>query len=367
LKGKEGEDVRVTVARAGEPELVEYTLKRAIIHMQSVLGDSRKPDDTWRFTLDEDPQLGYIRVTQFGHETLDELKRALEQCKEAGVRGLILDLRNNPGGLLTSATDICDLFLEKGLTVVQTVNRQGKEIERFRANGNAPYPSLPLAILVNGNSASAAEIVSACLQDNHRAVIVGERTFGKGTVQSPFKLNDDSILKLTIYEYRSPLGRNIHRREDAKDTDVWGVSPDPGYDVPLTPEAEIAIAMRRRERDVVRRGKPKPDASATADGNARTSATATPSGTVTPSGIGRPTPTASATSSGAKLPAPTASPTSSAKPSGTGSPAAQGAAGGKGEGGAADAESEPEIPADDPQLRRAIEHFKAKPTAVRAA
>jgi carboxyl-terminal processing protease len=357
LKGKEGEDVRVTVARAGEPELVEYTLKRAIIHVQSVLGDSRKADDSWRFTLDEDPSLGYIRVTQFGHETLEELKRALSQCKEAGVKGLILDLRNNPGGLLTTATDICDLFLDKGV-IVKTVNREGKDIDRYEANGNAPYASLPLAIIVNGNSASAAEIVSACLQDNHRAVIVGERTFGKGTVQSPFKLNDDSILKLTIYEYRSPLGRNIHRREDAKETDEWGVSPDAGYAVPLTPEAEIAILMRRRERDIVRRGKPKPEATATAvtaTPTATAPTTATPTPTGTPSGTARPAPTATPSAT------PAGSPTPTAKPAATGKPEQEASKSGEA------AKPAPEIPADDPQLRRAIEYFREKPAAIRAA
>jgi carboxyl-terminal processing protease len=372
LQGKAGDEVRLTVTHPDDPDQVEYAITREIINVQSVLGDSRNADDSWRFTLEEDPTIGYIRISQFGARTATELDEALAQCQTAGVRGLIIDLRNNPGGLLTQATEVCDKFLRSGV-IVTTVNRDKETIEQYEATGQAKYPTMPLAIIVNGHSASAAEIVAACLQDHQRAVVIGERTYGKGTVQSPFALEDGkSILKLTIAEYLSPQGRNIHKHEGAKDTDVWGVSPKPEHEVKLSPEAEIAIAVRRRDRDVVRRPKPKgpssgnpssgiPTASSTSSPSATPSATAKPTATANRTVTTKPsgTPSASATASPSGTRKPAATPTATGKPS-------DAKKGGE-EPGEDKTEPAAEIPDNDPQLERAIEYFQAKPSTVRAA
>jgi len=287
LRGKPGEPVRLTVLHRGDDEPVEIEIKRAIISVASVLGDRHLPDGSWDFTLEADPTIGYIRISHFGEKTVDELKKALEQCREKQVRGLILDLRDNPGGLLTAANDVCDLFVKQGM-IVEIRERHDHVRERYEASGSAPYPDLPLAVLVNGDSASASEIVAACLQDNNRAVIIGTRTYGKGTVQTPIVLEGGrSMLRLTIASYWRPSGRNINRKPKAKEDEVWGVDPSSGYQVKLDDKAELAKFTYRRERDVVHRPgekpAPKPSATATPSGTAKPTGTATPTGTPTPS------------------------------------------------------------------------------------
>lgn len=251
IQGKPGEIVRLTIVREGEatPRVIE--LRRAVIKVNSVLGDRRLPDGTWSYVLAEAPDIGYIRITQFGEKTADELPKALQQLRAEHVRGLILDLRNNPGGLLESAIEVCDQFVSQG-TIVKTKDRNGIVTKLYEATGKAQYVDWPIAVLVNGSSASAAEIVAACLQDHDRAVIIGERTFGKGTVQSPIDLEGGkSMLRLTIAGFWRPSDRNIHRTEDAKETDVWGVSPSLGYEVKLDDQRIVDLAQQRRRRDVL--------------------------------------------------------------------------------------------------------------------
>lgn len=276
LKGKPDEMVRITVERPGLEKPLVLNLKRAVINVNSVLGDVRRPDGSWEFTLASDPTIGYIRITQFGKKTIDELKVALEKCKQENIRGLILDLRNNPGGLLDAARDVCDLFVKEGV-IVTIRDRNRNERERHEATGAAPYTDWPMAVIVNHHSASAAEIVSACLQDHARAIVVGQRTWGKGTVQSPFELEDGrSMLRLTIASYWRPSGRNIHRAETDKETDPWGVSPDAGYEVKLDDAQTAALESQRRSRDVVHRpgeavsAAAKPQAAATPTASAPT-------------------------------------------------------------------------------------------------
>src|SRR5581483_9380502 len=168
---------------------------RAIIDVPSILGDSRKPDDTWDFMYDKDRKIAYIRITSFIQNTTEELKKALQDLKAQGMRGLVLDLRDNPGGLLSAAVEVSDLFVGDGL-IVSTKGRN-TVTKTYEAQKDATFEEFPLVVLVNQNSASAAEIVSACLQDHKRAKVVGQRTYGKGSVQNIIELEDgNSVLKL---------------------------------------------------------------------------------------------------------------------------------------------------------------------------
>jgi carboxyl-terminal processing protease len=253
LKGDAGSQVKLTVVHPdGKRE--SLTIVREMIHVETVLGDHRKPDDSWDFMLDTARQIGYIRLSAFSRDTAEDLRRAVKGLQAAGLKGLVIDLRFNPGGLLTAAVDVSDLFVSEG----KIVSTQGRNVpERsWEAKADGTFAGFPMAVLVNRYSASASEIVSACLQDHKRAVVVGERTWGKGSVQNVVELEGGrSALKLTTASYQRPNGHNIHRFPDAKESDEWGVVPDAGYEVKLT-DAEMTDLVRdRRERDIVA-GKP---------------------------------------------------------------------------------------------------------------
>jgi len=251
LRGMPGEAVRLTVLHEGESEPVELSIRRAIINVDTVLGDVRRADGTWDFVLQAAPQFGYIRITHFGEKTTDEVHHALAELRSTGVKGLIIDLRGNPGGLLKSANDLCNQFLSSGV-IVTTQDRDRRIIEKYEADGTAAYTDWPIAVLIDDNSASASEIVAACLQDHDRAVIVGQRSYGKGTVQTPIELEGgQSILRLTIAGFWRPNDKNIHRKDLAKETDEWGVSPTPGYEVKPDDDLAVAIAKQRRRRDAL--------------------------------------------------------------------------------------------------------------------
>ncbi|NMC19409.1 MAG: S41 family peptidase [Thermogutta sp.] len=245
VRGLPGSQVVLTVQSRGETEPRRVTLTREIIQGETVLGDTRNADGTWNYTLRERPDIGFIRIDTFADETDDRLREVLRQLMEKGVRGIILDLRSDPGGRLDVAVEVCDAFLRSGV-IVTTQTRTGVVKERFAASGKAVCPDTPLAVLINRYSASASEIVAACLQDHGRAVIVGERSFGKGTVQELLDMEPGlGRLKLTTASYRRPSGKNIHRSVRARPEDDWGVRPDPGYEVPLDEkEVELQILAR---------------------------------------------------------------------------------------------------------------------------
>lgn len=248
LKGEAGTSVTITVYHPGTKESEKVTLKREVVHVSTILGDTHKPDDAWEYMLDNDSKLGYIRMTSFSRETTEELKKALEELKSRKMRGLILDLRNNPGGLLTAAVDISDLFVADG-KIVSTKGRNTPE-RVWEAKKDGKYEDFPMAVLVNHYSASASEILAACLQDNKRAVVIGERTWGKGSVQNVIELEDGkSALKLTTASYQRPNGHNIHRFPDSKDSDEWGVKPNDDYEVKLTDGELTKLLDQRRRRD----------------------------------------------------------------------------------------------------------------------
>lgn len=256
LKGKPGTEVKMAVVHPGKREKVEVVIGREVIHIDTVLGDRRKEDDSWDFMLDPQQHLGYVRVTAFSRDTAEkELPPVLEQLRADGMRGLILDLRFNPGGLLTSAIEASDLFISEG-RIVSTKGRNSPE-RAWDAKKEGTFEGFAMVVLVNRYSASASEIVSACLQDHKRAVIMGEQTWGKGNVQNVIELEGGkSLLKLTTASYRRPSGRNIHRIRGNNDQQQWGVSPDEGFELKLSDEEMDKLVVYRRQRDVIR---PKPD------------------------------------------------------------------------------------------------------------
>jgi carboxyl-terminal processing protease len=264
MKGLVGTKVKLKVLHAGamEPEAIE--LERENIRVETVLGDTRNADDAWRWLVDQEQGIGYVRVTGFGRHTAEDLQRALKQLADQNVRGLILDLRFNPGGLLSSAIEVSDLFVATG----RIVSTEGRNVEprSWDAQEKGTFAGFPMAVLVNRYSASASEIVAACLQDHDRAVIIGERTWGKGSVQNVIEMEGGaSALKLTTAGYHRPNGKNIHKFPGAKDSDDWGVNPNSGFEVKLSgKEMTQLMEQQRRAKDIVRKsnGEAKPEAAA---------------------------------------------------------------------------------------------------------
>lgn len=256
MRGKPGTPVRLLIGHIGEEEPVEYTVNRAIIPIESVMGDTHAADGSWNYFLENHPRISYIRVTTFGEHTVDELRKALTPLN-GKTDALILDLRNNAGGLLGAAVETCDMFIDDshyGGRIVSTIGRDGVTKSEYPASdATAIDRQIPMVVLVNRFSASASEIVAACLQDHQRAVVIGERTWGKGSVQNVIHLEQGrSALKLTTATYWRPSGQNIHRKKDAPETEQWGVRPDEGFEVKLTDEEFEQVFTARRRRDVIR-------------------------------------------------------------------------------------------------------------------
>jgi carboxyl-terminal processing protease len=258
IQGEPGEKVTLTVLHEGTKEPTDIEIVRAIIQVQAVMGDHRKTDDpkAWDFSIDKENKIGYIRLTGFSETSAKEMKEAVTQLQKQGLRGLVIDLRNNPGGLLRAAVEISNLFISDG-KIVSTKGRNHKD-EVYEAKPSSTIlaaEQCPIAILINRYSASASEILSACLQDHNRAVIIGERSYGKGSVQNVIEMKEGgetAALKLTTASYWRPSGKNIHRFPDAKDTDEWGVKPNDGYEIKLTDEERLEYMLDRTQRDVVR-------------------------------------------------------------------------------------------------------------------
>ena len=228
LRGEPGSTVSLTVERPSTGTTKTFTLQRAVIQMDMVKDINGKK----QFPVD-DNRIGYVRITQFGEKTGDELESALTKLKRQNMKGLVLDLRWNPGGLLDQAVVVCQKFLPRGQLVVSTEGR--RMVEKYFARGDGDeLKNVPIVVLANLGSASAAEIVTGCLQDLHRAVVLGEKTFGKGSVQTIFPLDDGSALKLTIAKYYTPSHKVIHEQ---------GITPD--ILVPVSDSEEAALLLKR--------------------------------------------------------------------------------------------------------------------------
>jgi carboxyl-terminal processing protease len=269
IRGKVGEEVTLTVQRIGSNQPLEIgPIERETIRVPSVLGDTRDREGRWILFLEDSPRIAYIRIATFGQHTAEELDEALEKISERGFDGLILDVRNNPGGYLNAAIHTVDRFLESG-TIVTTRGRDQEIRDRYEATSPGTYDGFPVVVLANRYSASASEIIAASLQDHKRAVVVGERTYGKGTVQNVIPIaGGQSDLKLTTAYYWRPSGKKIHRRPDSSQKDgrepesaEWGVSPNEGFEIKLSDEEFKQLLEWRSARDH-RNGKPSSETNA---------------------------------------------------------------------------------------------------------
>ena len=232
MRGEKVTKITISVKREGEFKLLSFTIIRDTIRIRSV-----------RYRALED-QYVYLRVAQFQQRTNQDLRKALQDLKEkeGGIKGLVLDLRNNPGGLLTQAVEVTDLFLDSGL-IVYTEGRLEHQRQKFFAHKRASWTEFPMVVLVNGGSASASEIVAGAMQDHKRAIILGTKTFGKGSVQTILPLDDHSALRLTTARYFTPKGRSIQAK---------GIVPDIVMENPPRREAKVEKPRSRVREENLR-------------------------------------------------------------------------------------------------------------------
>jgi carboxyl-terminal processing protease len=234
LKGKPGESVTLQILRPASKEVRDFTMVRAEIKVDSV-----KEAHIIDPALTGPYKIGYVRIIQFNEPTAEDLGHRLDELQAQGMQALVLDLRNNPGGLLNSAVDVCGQFLPPNTMVVYTQGSKASSIRRYTTPFNAkPRGDFPIAVLINSGSASGAEIVAGALKDLNRAILVGETTFGKGSVQSVIQLPDGAAVRLTVAKYYTPSKQVIHRH---------GVTPT--IRATLTLEEERALAARRNDID----------------------------------------------------------------------------------------------------------------------
>ena len=233
LRGEAGEKVTLTILRPSTNDIKEFTIARAVIKVPSVVDAGLLPT-----SRTAGRKIGYLRLTQFNEPTARELAEALDKLDKQGIEALVVDLRFNPGGLLTSAVDVCSVFVPPNTRIVSTEGRMGsREYSTHSMPGGVR--KYPVAILINGSSASGSEIVAGALKDLHRAILVGETTFGKGSVQSVISLPDGSAMRFTTAKYYTPSRTPIHEH---------GVAPD--IRIALTIEEEARIYRSRQRRDM---------------------------------------------------------------------------------------------------------------------
>jgi carboxyl-terminal processing protease len=225
IRGKPGSDVTLTMYRAATDKEIDFKLKREKILLDSVRNGSLRSDG-----------IGYLQITQFSEHTGEEFADTIDQMEKQGMKALVIDLRNNPGGLLDAAIEVCSEFFDHDELVVYTQGRTADSRQDFRADGKHPRRTYPIAILVNGGTASAAEIVSGAMKDTKRAVIVGERTFGKGSVQSVIELQNGEGLRLTTARYYTPSGITIHER---------GIAPQVEVEISADDESKLRLQQSR--------------------------------------------------------------------------------------------------------------------------
>lgn len=256
VKGPRDTTVTLTV-RHVDGQVADLTMKRDDIVMPTVKGMHRlvsaKPsdEDQWDFWVNDSPKIAYVRITQFTSETSGSLKKAMDKLMAGHMQGLILDLRFNPGGRLEQAKDIVNLFVKEG--VIVKVKGRNRPEEVTYAKKDSALRDFPMVVMVNEQSASAAEIVSGSLKDNKRALVIGTRSFGKGSVQELIPMEDNGgELKLTVAYYYLPSGRLVHRKKDASD---WGVEPQ--LNVPMDENQEKALLQYQIAVDVMN-GRVKP-------------------------------------------------------------------------------------------------------------
>lgn len=248
ITGPEGTEVNLTIIRPGVDDPIEFTIVRRKIELESIKGWAHREEGGWDYWVDREAGIGYIRMSQFLRQTATDMDLAVAQLRSEGdLNGLIIDLRFNPGGLLSTAVEVVDRFIDGG-RIVSTVDGTGRMTSSQNAHRRNTYPAdLPVVLLINRGSASASEIVSGALQDYGRAFIIGENSYGKGSVQDIFPLGrQEAYFKCTTQHYQLPMGRIIHRTDDAE---VWGIQPD--LAVRMTTKEIGDWLEARRDADVI--------------------------------------------------------------------------------------------------------------------
>ncbi len=250
IKGPNGSTVNITV-RHPDGSVADLSMTRQEIVVPTIKGLRRGQDNAWNYWASEQPKIGYVRITQFTSDTFKKLKGVMDVLMGQGLQGLILDLRFNPGGQLDQAQQVVDMFVKDG--VIVRVKGRNRPEQVFRASAKGTLPDFPMVVLVNEHSASASEIVSGSLKDNQRAIVVGTRSYGKGSVQEVVPLGEnEGELKITVAYYYLPSGRLVHRKKDSKD---WGV--DPQIVVPIDSKLEEQLFKEESDLDVLHGPLPK--------------------------------------------------------------------------------------------------------------
>jgi carboxyl-terminal processing protease len=246
ITGPKGTNVTLGILHPWNQKTRQVALTRDTIVIQTVKGYKMDGENNWQYFIDPANKIAYVRITSFTDSTPQELTDALETITRQGGRGLILDLRFNPGGTLKAAVETVDLFIDKGV-IVSTRGRSVEPWQKSASPSDTKFRDLPIIVLINNYSASAAEIVSGALKDYHRAWLIGERSFGKGSVQNVLPSSDDSYkLKITTAHYYLPSGKCIHRKPDSKE---WGV--DPNLKLELTPNEIKDVIDLQRDAEIV--------------------------------------------------------------------------------------------------------------------
>jgi C-terminal peptidase prc len=253
IVGKPGTKVRVSFEREGVKDPIEFEITRASIVTESLFGVKRKADDSWDFMLDNDKKIGYARIGSFTDTTHKELRKAIDTLKSQGMKSFILDLRFCPGGKLNTALEIGDMFIDDEM-IVGIRYRKGPELKQMGRKAGSEL-DFPMAVLLNRFSASASELVTACWQDNKRVTVVGDRSFGKGTVVT-FSLFEPTggILNLTTATFWRPSGKNLEKiMTSGKEDEDWGVKPNPGFQVKLGRHEETDLFEHLRKQEIIPR------------------------------------------------------------------------------------------------------------------
>lgn len=225
LKGDPGTRVKLTIYRKGEDKLIDFTIRRAIIKLKSI-----------EEAIMLDDEVSYVSIVEFQERTARDLRDSINMLIKKGATGVILDVRNNPGGLLNSSVDVADLFLEQGRLIVYTEGRDPQKRLEFRSKKKSDFDDVNLVVLVNRASASASEILAGAIKDNGRGIIVGETTFGKGSVQTIIPLKDRSALRLTTASYFTPAGTNLRDKGIEPDIKVSKCRPQKRKEKTYTPD-----------------------------------------------------------------------------------------------------------------------------------
>jgi carboxyl-terminal processing protease len=249
MRGKEGTTVKIGILRQGNAEPLQFILKRSRVELHSVKSQLLEPG------------YGYVRIAEFSETTGDDMEKALADLRKRNgkpLKGLVLDMRNNPGGVLESAVAVADAFLDKGVIVTAKGRTPESKFEMDATPGD-DLSGAPIVVLVNGGSASAAEIVAGALKDHHRAVLMGRTTFGKGTVQTVVPLSDNRAIKLTTSLYYTPSGVSINHKGIAPDIELPRDAPPPKTPVPddaplLQRDSEVKRALQELKMPTVGSG-----------------------------------------------------------------------------------------------------------------